>query len=92
LTKDREATTVRAILEEWLAMVKREKGTKLLTIQTDNIIEFKAQRPWAAKKGIQFEFTKPDIPQQNGVAERLNRHLLKTTRAILSDADVPKEY
>jgi hypothetical protein len=32
LTKDREATTMRAILEEWLAMVKRERGTKLLTI------------------------------------------------------------
>jgi hypothetical protein len=32
LTKDHEATTVRAILEEWLAMVKHERGTKLLTI------------------------------------------------------------
>jgi hypothetical protein len=32
LTKDREAITIRAILEEWLAMVKHERGTKLLTI------------------------------------------------------------
>jgi hypothetical protein len=43
-------------------MVEREKGTKLLTIWMDNTKEFKAQRPWAAKKGIQFEFTKPDTP------------------------------
>jgi hypothetical protein len=43
---------VRAILEEWLAMVKRERGTKLLTIWTDNAMEFKAQKPWAAKQGI----------------------------------------
>jgi transposase InsO family protein len=92
LTKDREVTTVRAILEEWLAMVEREKGTKLLTIRTDNAKEFKAQVSWILKLGIQFEFTEPDTPQQNGVAERLNRHLLETTRAILSDADVPKEY
>jgi hypothetical protein len=52
LTKDREATTVRAILEEWLAMVERERGTKLLTIWMDNAMEFKAQKPWVAKQGI----------------------------------------
>jgi transposase InsO family protein len=72
-------------------MVEREKGTKLLTIQTDNAKEFKAQVSWTLKLGIQVEFTEPDTPQQNGVAERLNRHLLETTRAILSDADVPKQ-
>jgi transposase InsO family protein len=52
-------------------MVEREKGAKLLTIRTDNAMEFKAQKPWAAKQGIQFEFTEPDTPQQNAVAERL---------------------
>jgi transposase InsO family protein len=92
LTKDREATTVRAILEEWLAMVEREKGTKLLTIRTDNAKEFKALVPWALKRGIQFEFIEPDTPPQNGVAERLNRHLLERTRAIMIAADIPKEY
>jgi hypothetical protein len=64
----------------------------LLIIRTDNAREFKALEPWALKKGIQIEFTEPDTPQQNGVAERLNRHLLEMTRAILIDADVPKEY
>jgi hypothetical protein len=43
---------MRAILEEWLAMVKREKGTKLLTIRTNNAKEFKALVPWALKQGI----------------------------------------
>jgi transposase InsO family protein len=35
--------------------------------------------PWALKKGIQIKFTKPDTPQQNSIAERLNRHLLEIT-------------
>jgi hypothetical protein len=73
-------------------MVERERGTKLLTIRTDNAMEFKAQKPWAAKQGIQFEFTEPDTPQQNAVAERLNRHLLERTRAIMIQANIPKEY
>jgi transposase InsO family protein len=72
LTKDREATTVKATLEAWLAMAEREKGVKLLIIRTDNAKEFKALEPWALKKGIQIEFTEPGTPQQNGVAERLN--------------------
>jgi transposase InsO family protein len=72
LTKDREAATVKAILEEWLVLVEREKGVKLLVIRTDNAKEFKALEPWALKKGIRIEFTEPDTPQQNGVAERLN--------------------
>lgn len=92
LTEDREAATVKKILEKWLALVEREKGVKLLVIRTDNAREFKALKPWASGKGIRIEFTEPDTPQQNGVAERLNRHLLEITRAILIDADVPKEY
>jgi transposase InsO family protein len=92
LTKDREAATVRATLEKWLALVEREKGVKLLVIRTDNAKEFKALEPWALEKGITIEFTEPDTPQQNGVAERLNRYLLEMTRAILIDSDVPKEY
>jgi hypothetical protein len=55
-------------------------------------MEFKAQKPWAAKQGIQFEFTEPDTPQQNAVAERLNQHLLERTRAIIIQANIPKEY
>ena len=34
----------------------------------------------------------PITPQQNGVAERKNRHLLEVTRALLLTASVPKSY
>jgi Integrase core domain. len=92
LTKDREATTVKTILEGWLAQIEREKGVKLLIIRTDNIKEFKFLEPWALKKGIRIEFTEPDSPWQNGMAERLNRYLLEMIQAILIDSDIPKEY
>ena len=33
-----------------------------------------------------------DIPSQNGVAERTNRHLLETARALLFQMQVPKHF
>ena len=33
--------------------------------------------------GIIHEFTRVDTPQQNGVVERKNRHLLEVTKALL---------
>lgn len=33
-----------------------------------------------------------NTPQQNGVAERKNGHLLNTTRALLFHGNVPKSY
>jgi transposase InsO family protein len=33
-----------------------------------------------------------DTPQQNGVAERKNRHLLEVTRSLMLDTYVPKSY
>ncbi len=34
----------------------------------------------------------PDTPQQNGVAERMNRTLLDKVRAMLVDAGLPETY
>ncbi|CAL2256148.1 unnamed protein product [Prunus armeniaca] len=38
------------------------------------------------------EMTCPQTPQQNGVAQRKNRHLLETTRALLIGAHVPRHH
>ena len=37
-------------------------------------------------------FTVPKTPEQNGVAERLNRTLVVTARSMLLDAKLPKSY
>ncbi|BBH06529.1 ABC-2 type transporter family protein [Prunus dulcis] len=42
--------------------------------------------------GIIHETTCPQTPQQNGVAERKNRHLLETARALLIDGHVPRHH
>jgi transposase InsO family protein len=41
---------------------------------------------------ILHETTCPRTPQQNGVVERKNRHILETTKALLIGARVPQHY
>jgi hypothetical protein len=43
-------------------------------------------------KGILHEMSCSQTPQQNGVAERKNRHILETARALLFGAQVPGRY
>jgi hypothetical protein len=42
------------------------------------------------KRGIKRELTVHDSPQQNGVAERLNRTIVELARAMLISKNVPK--
>ena len=42
------------------------------------------------EKGIVHQSFYKDIPQQNGVAERKNTHLLEVARALLFSKNVPK--
>lgn len=43
-------------------------------------------------KGIHHEKTNVYTPQENGVAERMNRTLVETARAMLSDANLPNSF
>src|SRR5436190_19823114 len=42
------------------------------------------------KSLMPHQTTCPDTPEQNGVAERKNRHLLEVTRALMFQMNVPK--
>ena len=44
------------------------------------------------EQGVKRQFTCRYTPQQNGVAERKNKHIPKIARALLSEKDMPKYY
>ena len=80
--------------KEWQAEVENFTGHKVKTLRTDNGGEFTSNSFQAHLKacGIRHELTIPKTPEQNGVAERLNRTLVETTRAMLLDAKLPHRF
>ncbi|GKE59198.1 reverse transcriptase domain-containing protein, partial [Tanacetum coccineum] len=44
------------------------------------------------EKGIKQEFSNARTPQQNGVAERMNRTLIKAARTMLADSHLPTTF
>ena len=80
--------------KEWQAEVENYTGQRVKTLRTDNGGEFTSKSFTAHLKacGIRHELTVPKTPEQNGVAERLNRTLVETTRAMLLDAKLPHKF
>lgn len=76
----------------WKACVEAECGEPLYAVRCDNAKEFgvleNVLRPW----GVVLEYTTYYTPEQNGVAERLNRTLVSMARCMLLDADLGQEF
>ena len=79
---------------QWKALVEKSSGKKLKTLRTDNGGEFTSTQfeDFLRKEGIRHKRTIPKTPQQNGVAERLNRTLVEMSRSMLLDAKLTKKY
>ncbi|KAE8728454.1 FACT complex subunit SPT16-like [Hibiscus syriacus] len=77
---------------KWKAMVENETGLKVKRLRSDNGGEYRDSsfRYFCANNGIKMETTVPITPQQNGVAERMNRTLNERARNMRIHAGLPK--
>lgn len=68
--------------------VETELQHKIAFLHCDNGGEYTSNdlRQFAQQEGMQIQYTVPHTPEQNGVAERLNRTLFNTTRCFLNDS------
>ena len=71
-----------------------ESSFKLKTLHTDNGGEDTSNEfnEFPKREGIKYECSVPKTPEQNGVAERLNRTLIETVRAMLSSSRLPRKF
>ncbi|CAI7851167.1 unnamed protein product [Closterium sp. NIES-53] len=85
--KDHAASTIK---EDWLPFVEKQADCVVKRIRTDRGGEFLGAETtaWHKKQGIQRELTTTYSPQFNGVAERTNRTILETARALLIESGV----
>ena len=75
-------------------MIKTQFSATLQVFRSDNGGEFvnKYLQGYFKEHGILHETTCVDTPQQNGVAERKNRHILEITRASLIGANMKPHW
>ncbi|KAG9444911.1 hypothetical protein H6P81_016251 [Aristolochia fimbriata] len=87
----KEKSNVFNVFKYWLARVENETGLRLKCLLSDNGGEFcnKEFDSYCAKRGIRRIKTVPRTPQQNGVAERMNRTILERARSMRIHAGLP---
>ncbi|KAK4402106.1 Retrovirus-related Pol polyprotein from transposon TNT 1-94 [Sesamum angolense] len=78
----------------WKSLVENQTGKKLKALRTDNGLEFCNQQfsELCQEFGIKRHRTTPYTPQQNGVAERMNRTLLNKVRCLLISSGLAKSF
>ncbi|RDX91039.1 hypothetical protein CR513_27041, partial [Mucuna pruriens] len=89
----KERSELLSILMSFSKEVKNQFG-KIIKILSDNAKEYFSfeLNSYLSLKGILHQSTCPHTPQQNGIAERKNRHLVETARTLLLSANVPTNH
>lgn len=80
--------------KQWKTMIEKQTGKPVKRFRTDNGLEFCEGEfnEFCKNEGIVRHRTVRMTPQQNGVAERMNRTLLERARCMLSNAGLEKVF
>ena len=78
------------MFKKFKALVENQTGRKIKKLRIDNGLEFCESNfnEFCATQGIAGHKTLVGKPQQNGVAECINRTLLERARCMLSNANL----
>ncbi|KAM6574493.1 hypothetical protein CsatA_022820 [Cannabis sativa] len=79
---------------DWKILIENKTSRKIKKLRTDNGLEFCSDMfaSYCRKEGIVRHHTVVKNPQQNGLAERMNRTLLERVRCMLIGAGLAKHF
>ncbi|GJR48224.1 putative ribonuclease H-like domain-containing protein [Tanacetum coccineum] len=82
------------ILLKKVRQIENQLSHRVKIIRSDNGTEFKNRDmlEFYGNKGIKQEYSNARTPQQNGVAERMNRTLIEAARTMLADSLLPTTF
>ena len=80
--------------KEFKALVENQTEKKIKVLRIDNGGEFcsKEFEEFCKKCGIAWQKTTPYTPQQNAVAERMNKTLMERVRSMLNGVGLGQEF
>ncbi|RDX85859.1 putative helicase CHR10, partial [Mucuna pruriens] len=90
----KERSKLLSILMSFSKEVENQFGKTIKILRSDNAKEYFSSElnSYLSSKGILHQSTCPHTPQQNGIAERKNRHLVETAYTLLLSANVPTNH
>ncbi|RDX85041.1 hypothetical protein CR513_33823, partial [Mucuna pruriens] len=90
----KERSKLLSILMSFSKEVKNQFGKTIKILRSDNVKEYFSSElnSYLSSKGILHQSTCSRTPQQNGITERKNRHLVETARILLLNANVPTNH
>jgi transposase InsO family protein len=80
--------------KEWKTMVENQTEKKVKKLHTNNGMEFcsHAFKSYCKSEGIVRHYIVPYTPQQNGVAERMNRTIISKAHCMLSNSGLNRRF
>ena len=89
LVKEKSETTT--LFKEFYTMIQTQFQSRIQVLKTDNARDYFNQSlgEFLRLKGVIHASSCVDTPQQNGIAERKNRHLLEIARASMFTHQIP---
>lgn len=85
---------VLSVFKDFIAKGEAHFNCKVVYLYTDNGGEYLSNdfKEFCVQKGITFHLTVPHTPQQNGVAERMNRTLTEKARTMIITSGLDKSF
>ena len=82
------------IFKDFYAEIKNQFGVSIKVLRSDNAREYLSLpfKQFMTSQGIIHQTSCAYTPQQNGVAERKNWHLVETARSMLIHHNVPLQF
>ena len=90
----KEKSEVFSHFQNFKVMVEKQTGHYVQCLRSDGGGEYFSNEfsSFLKKHGIQRQFSCRYTPQQNGVAERKNRHIAEVARALMAEKNMPHCY
>lgn len=85
---------IKSVFKKFKEEVENELERKIKTLRSDNGKEFcnKDFSDFLAASGIKHQTSSPYTPEQNGLAERMNRSLVERAKSMLFEAKLQKSF
>lgn len=90
----KDKLSILEIFKDYKSKVENELGRKIKIVRSDNGKEYcnKEFDSFLSRHGIEHQTSTPYSPQQNGLAERMNRTLVERAKCMLFDAHLSKQF